>query len=215
MIHLVKIHMNLKKINKAYKSLIKSVELEMEEYQNKMKNLYKDIKVIEDISYKYDQAILSIFREPKSYRDYKYYLNVGFKSKNFNNYLKNNRLDNAQECLKDEEIIDSIKADEFLKIKNLEKQREEEIKIANNNQSDNNLEEYNELKSKIESCKNQIKAYEKEKQAAIIAKREEIRHNLLNNNMKNGILPLYGERHDFNQVVNNEIVNQIHSDWKK
>ena len=71
------------------------------------------------------------------------------------------------------------------------------------------------MKSKIESCKNQIKAYEKEKQAAIIAKREEIRHNLLNNNMKNGILPLYGGRHDFNQVVNNEIVNQIHSDWKK
>ena len=88
-----------------------------------MKKYIKGIKVIEDIYYKYDQAILSIFREPKSYYDIT----------EFRYYLKNNRLDNAQECLKDKEIKDRIKIDKLLKIKNLENQREEKIKIANNN----------------------------------------------------------------------------------
>ena len=74
------------------------------------------------------------------------------------------------------------------------------------------IEELKDLNKKIQLCKNQIKTYEKEKQAAIIAKREEIRNNLLNNNMNNGILPLYQERHGFNQVVDNRIVNQIHQD---
>ena len=76
------------------------------------------------------------------------------------------------------------------------------------------LQEYNDLIMKIESCKNQIKAYENEKQAAIIAKREEIRHELLNKNMDNGILPLYNDRHNFNSAVDNKIVNRIHNDWK-
>ena len=76
------------------------------------------------------------------------------------------------------------------------------------------MEEYNKLKEKIESCKKQIHTYENEKQAAIIAKREEKRHKLLYNNMNNGILPLYDERHGFNEAINNKIVKQIHKDWQ-
>ena len=75
------------------------------------------------------------------------------------------------------------------------------------------IEELKDLNRKIQLCQNQIRTYEKEKQAAIIAKREEIRNNLLNNNMNNGVLPLYQERHGFNQVVDNRIVNQIHQDY--
>ena len=76
-----------------------------------------------------------------------------------------------------------------------------------------NIEELKDLNKKIQLCKNQIKTYEKEKQAAIIAKREEIRNNLLNNNVNNGVFPLYQDRHGFNQAVDNRIINQIHQDY--
>ena len=99
-------------------------------------------------------------------------------------------------------------------IKEIEAQRVKKINNAEKYLINEELEEYNKLKEKIESCKKQIHTYENEKQAAIIAKREEKRHKLLYNNMNNGILPLYDERHGFNEAINNKIVKQIHKDWQ-
>ena len=174
-------------IEEEYKELIDSVKKEIDQYQNQINQIIKNSKNVKEINFKFDQEILSIIRNYDSY----WYSTKPY----LNKFLKNNRLDNAQECINDKEIVK--------KINNAEKYLINE-----------ELEEYNKLKEKIESCKKQIHTYENEKQAAIIAKREEKRHKLLYNNMNNGILPLYDERHGFNEAINNKIVKQIHKDWQ-
>ena len=193
---------DFEKIDKGYDSLIKSVQKEMESYQNKLKNLKKDSS-IEDINHKYDQTILSILHNENSY------LNSGFLFL----FLSSNYLNNAQQCLRNEYVLSKLNPGVVIKLKEIEKQRADEINELKN-YNEENMEEVNELLRKIEVCKNQIRTYEKEKEAAIIAKREEIRNNLLNRNLNNGVLPLYGERRGFNQGVDNKIVNQIHNDYR-
>ncbi len=195
------------KINKGYDSLIKSVQKEMEEYQKKANYFKNAPKMLRDILYKYDQKILSIFHNPQSYNDY----NVYYGSYDLRRLIENNRLLNAQNSLKDGQVLSKLKPGVIIKLKELIKERENEF-LAGVIENDE-FEELKDIIKKIKLCKNQIKTYEKEKQAAIIAKREEIRNNLLNNNMNNGVLPLYQDRHGFNQAVDNRIVNQIHQDY--
>ena len=199
---------DFEKINKGYDSLIKSVKMEMEEYQKKVKNYENIDKKIKDIKYKYDQRILSIFHDLKSYNDYDDYFD---RSNDLNSFIKQNRLINGQECLKDEQVLSKLKPGVVIKLNELVKEMDNEL-FSNKIEHDD-IEELKDLTKKIQLCKNQIKTYEKEKQAAIIAKREEIRNNLLNNNVNNGVLPLYQDRHGFNQAVDNRIVNQIHQDY--
>ena len=109
----------------------------------------------------------------------------------------------------------NIETKDFEKISrgynSLIKSVEEEMKEHQKKLKELNYDENKE--KKIELCKNQIKTYEKEKQAAIIAKREEIRNNLLMNNMDNGVLSQYKDRQESNQIIDKKIVNQIHSDY--
>ena len=196
------------KINKGYDSLIKSVKMEMEEYQKKAKNIENIPKKIKDIKYKYDQRILSIFHDPKSYIDYD---DLYERSYILNSFILENRLINGQGCLKDGQVLSQLKPGVVIKLNELVKEMDNEL-FSNKIENDD-IEELKDLTNKIQLCKNQIKTYEKEKQAAIIAKREEIRNNLLNNNVNNGVLPLYQDRHGFNQAVDNRIVNQIHQDY--
>ena len=196
------------KINKGYDSLIKSVQKEMEEYQKKANNIKNVPKILEDIHYKYDQKILSIFHNPQAYNDYNAYYG---KSYDLNSLIENNRLLNAENSLKDGYVLSKLKPGVIIKLKEIIKERDNEL--STNMIGNDEIEELKDLNKKIQLCKNQIKTYEKEKQAAIIAKREEIRNNLLNNNVNNGVLPLYQDRHGFNQAVDNRIVNQIHQDY--
>ena len=196
------------KINKGYDSLIKSVKMEMEEYQKNANNIKNFDKNIKDIKYKYDQRILSIFHDPKSYNDYS---DITYKSYDLNFFIEKNRLINGQGCLKDGQVLSKLKPGVVIKLNELVKEMDNEL-FSNKIENDD-IEELKDLTNKIQLCKNQIKTYEKEKQAAIIAKREEIRNNLLNNNVNNGVLPLYQDRHGFNQAVDNRIVNQIHQDY--
>ena len=193
-------------IEEEYKELIDSVKKEIDQYQNQINQIIKNSKNVKEINFKFDQEILSIIRNYDSYwYSTKLYLNK---------FLKNNRLDNAQECINDKEILNALNIKAIIKIKEIEAQRVKKINTAEKYLINEELEEYNKLKEKIESCKKQIHTYENEKQAAIIAKREEKRHKLLYNNMNNGILPLYDERHGFNEAINNKIVKQIHKDWQ-
>ena len=196
------------KINKGYDSLIKSVQKEMEEYQKKANNIKNVPKILEDIHYKYDQKILSIFHNPQAYNDYNAYYG---KSYDLNSLIENNRLLNAENSLKDGYVLSKLKPGVIIKLKEIIKERDNEL--STNMIGNDKIEELKDLYKKIQLCKNQIKTYEKEKQAAIIAKREEIRNNLLNNNVNNGVLTLYQDRHGFNQAVDNRIVNQIHQDY--
>ena len=196
------------KINKGYDSLIKSVQKEMEEYQKKAKNIENFPKKVKDINYKYDQKILSIFHNPQSYNDYSDWNN---KSYSLDQLIKNNRLINAEKCLGDGVVLSKLKPGVVIKLKEIIKEKDNELSA--NMMGHDDIEELKDLIKKIKLCKNQIKTYEKEKQAAIIAKREEIRNNLLNKNVNNGVLPLYQDRHGFNQSVDNRIVNQIHQDY--
>ena len=196
------------KINKGYDSLIKSVQKEMEEYQKKAKNIENFPKKVKDINYKYDQKILSIFHNPQSYNDYSEYTE---KSYDLERLIQNNRLINAENCLKDGQVLSKLKPGVVIKLKEIIKEKDNEL--SSNMIGHDDIEELKDLNKKIQLCKNQIKTYEKEKQAAIIAKREEIRNNLLNKNVNNGVLPLYQDRHGFNQAVDNRIVNQIHQDY--
>jgi len=196
------------KINKGYDSLIKSVQKEMEEYQKKANKIKNVPKMLKDINYKYDQKILSIFHNPQSYNDYNAYYG---KSYDLKSLIENNRLLNAENSLKDGQVLSKLKPGVIIKLKEIIKERDNEL--STNMIGNDKIEELKDLNKKIQLCKNQIKTYEKEKQAAIIAKREEIRNKLLNNNMNNGVLPLYQDRHGFNQAVDNRIVNQIHQDY--
>ena len=193
-------------IEEEYKELIDSVKKEIDQYQNQINQIIKNSKNVKEINFKFDQEILSIIRNYDSY----WYSTKPY----LNKFLKNNRLDNAQECINDKEILNALNNKAIIKIKEIEAQRVKKINNAEKYLINEELEEYNKLKEKIESCKKQIHTYENEKQAAIIAKREEKRHKLLYNNMNNGIFPLYDERHGFNEAINNKIVKQIHKDWQ-
>ena len=193
-------------IEEEYKELIDSVKKEIDQYQNQINQIIKNSKNVKELNFKFDQEILSIIRNYDSY----WYSTKPY----LNKFLKNNRLDNAQECINDKEILNALNNKAIIKIKEIEAQRVKKINNAEKYLINEELEEYNKLKEKIESCKKQIHTYENEKQAAIIAKREEKRHKLLYNNMNNGILPLYDERHGFNEAINNKIVKQIHKDWQ-
>ena len=193
-------------IEEEYKELIDSVKKEIDQYQNQINQIIKNSKNVKEINFKFDQEILSIIRNYDSY----WYSTKPY----LNKFLKNNRLDNAQECINDKEILNALNNKAIIKIKEIEAQRVKKINNAEKYLINEELEEYNKLKEKIESCKKQIHTYENEKQAAIIAKREEKRNKLLYNNMNNGILPLYDERHGFNEAINNKIVKQIHKDWQ-
>ena len=75
-----------------------------------------------------------------------------------------------------EYFTENLYNEDFMKIKKFDLERKNKLEELKKYQD---LEMVNYLKKKIELCKNQIKTYEKEKQAAIIAKREEIRNNKL------------------------------------
>ena len=112
--------------------------------------------------------------------------------------------------MENKELTGELYNDYIIKIKKLDLERKNKLEELKKYQD---LEMVNYLKKKIELCKNQIKTYEKEKQAAIIAKREEIRNNLLMNNMDNGVLSQYKDRQESNQIIDKKIVNQIHNDY--
>ena len=119
-------------------------------------------------------------------------------------------MNTAKEFMENEYLTKELSNLNFMRIKKFDLERKNKLEELNKNQD---VEMVNDLKKKIELCKNQIKTYEKEKQAAIIAKREEIRNNLLMNNMKNGVLSQYKDRQESNQIIDKKIVNQIHNDY--
>ena len=162
-----------------------------------------DKNKINDINYEYDQKILTIFHNEENYRDY-YLRNV---------YLSRNWLNNAQQCLANNEIISNLKPGVIIELRAIEKERQDKIEQPKSFLNKENIDTYNDLNQKIELCKNQIKTYEKEKQAALIAKREEIRNNLLKSNISNGVLSMYKDRQDYNQIVDKNIINRIHNDY--
>ena len=193
-------------IEKGFRSLIKSVQKEMNEYENEIKNLKIEndySKKVDDINFKYDQEILKIF-----HNEYNYHYNYkrGY-------FLSENLLNNAKECMNNQKILKELNPGVIIKLKAIEKQREDELKKIKNSVKYEDEEKYNDLCQKIELCKNQIKTYEKEKQAAIIARREEIRNRLLKSSMKSGLYSEYKDRQGFNQAIDENYVNRIHNDY--
>jgi len=190
------------KIKKGYDNLIKSVEEEMNEYTSQLKKISYDRSTLENLEFKYNQQILKIFHEEDNY--------IYLMSRD--NFLGENMLNDAENCMNNKRILAELKPGIIIKLKEIEKKKNDEIN-AKIKISDENLEKCQELEQKIELCQNQIKTYEKEKQAAIIAKREEIRNNLLQKNINNGVLSLYNERQGFNQQIDKDIVTKIHNDY--
>ena len=191
---------DFEKISRSYNYLIKSVEEEMKEYEKKLKELNYDENKEEEINNVYDKKIIDIYLNENNYSN-KYYLSV---------HLTNNPINSAKEFMEDKYLNEKIFSSCIITIKKLDLERKNKLEQLNKNQD---FEMVNNLKKKIELCKNQIKTYEKEKQAAIIAKREQIRNNLLMNNMDNGVLSQYKDRQESNQIIDKKIVNQIHSDY--
>ena len=191
---------DFEKISRGYNSLIKSVEEEMKEHQKKLKELNYDENKEKEINKEYDQKILDIYLKSSNYK-YNYILGE---------YLSKNSITSAKEFMENEYLTGKLKDEYIIKIKKLDLERKNKLGQLNKN-PDFEMVDY--LKKKIELCKNQIKTYEKEKQAAIIAKREEIRNNLLMNNMDNGVLSQYKDRQESNQIIDKKIVNQIHNDY--
>ena len=191
---------DFEKISRGYNSLIKSVEEEMKEHQKKLKELNYDENKEKEINKEYDQKILNIYLDPKNY----------IRGFSLGNYLKKNPINSAKEFMGNEYFTENLYNEDFMKIKKFDLERKNKLEELKKYQD---LEMVNYLKKKIELCKNQIKTYEKEKQAAIIAKREEIGNNLLMNNMDNGVLSQYKDRQESNQIIDKKIVNQIHNDY--
>ena len=177
----------------------------MEVYQNELnelKNKGNNIKNAEDINYIYDQKILQIFHDFSSYRNYE-----------LDYFLSRILLNNAKECMKNKELLSCLNAVVIIKLKEIEKKREVKLRGIKTIISDDNLGKNNDLNKKIELCQNQIIIYEKEKQAAIITKREEIRDRLLNKSMKAGVFYLYKDRLGYNQAIDENYVEKIHNDY--
>ena len=191
---------DFEKISRDYNYLIKSVEEEMKEYEKKLKELNYEENKEEEINNVYDKKIIDIYLNENNYSN-KYYLSV---------HLTNNPINSAKEFMEDKYLNEKIFSSCIITIKKLDLERKNKLEQLNKNQD---FEMVNNLKKKIELCKNQIKTYEKEKQAAIIAKREQIRNNLLMNNMDNGVLSQYKDRQESNQIIDKKIVNQIHNDY--
>ena len=191
---------DFEKISRSYNYLIKSVEEEMKEYEKKLKELNYEENKEEEINNVYDKKIIDIYLNENNYSN-KYYLSV---------HLTNNPINSAKEFMEDKYLNEKIFGQCIITIKKLDLERKNKLEQLNKNQD---FEMVNNLKKKIELCKNQIKTYEKEKQAAIIAKREQIRNNLLMNNMDNGVLSQYKDRQESNQIIDKKIVNQIHNDY--
>ena len=146
------------------------------------------------------KKILDIYLKSSNYK-YNYILGE---------YLSKNSITSAKEFMENKYLTENLENENIIKIKKLDLERKNKLGQLNKN-PDFEMVDY--LKKKIELCKNQIKTYEKEKQAAIIAKREEIRNNLLMNNMENGVLSQYKNRQESNQIIDKKIVNQIHNDY--
>ena len=194
-------------IEKGFQSLIKSVIKEMEGYQNEINELKKkgnNKKNDNDINYIYDQKILQIFHDDNSYVRGRYYRDY---------FLSENLLNDAKECMQNKDVLRKLNPGVIIKLKAIEKEREVKLREIKSTISDDNLEKYNELNEKIELCKNQIRIYEKEKQAATTAKREEIRNRLLNKSMKTGVFTLYKDRQGYNQAIDENYVERIHNDY--
>ena len=191
---------DFEKISRGYNSLIKSVEEEMKEHQKKLNELNYDGNGEKEINKEYDQKILDIYLKSSNYQ-FEYILGE---------YLSKNSITSAKEFMENEYLTGKLENEYIIKIKKLDLERKNKLGQLNKN-PDFEMVDY--LKKKIELCKNQIKTYEKEKQAAIIAKREEIRNNLLMNNMDNGVLSQYKDRQESNQIIDKKIVNQIHNDY--
>ena len=98
--------------------------MEMEEYQKKFNNIKNFPKKLNDINYKYDQKIFAVFHNPQSYNDYSDY---NRKSYDLNKFLEYNRLINAQNCLKDGQVISKLKPGVVIKLKEIQKERSNEI----------------------------------------------------------------------------------------
>ena len=178
----------------------------MEGYQNEineLKNKGNNNKNANDINYIYEK-ILQIFHDANSYVNGCYYHDY---------FLRDNLLNDAKECMQNIDILSRLNPGVIIKLKAIEKEREIKLREIKSTTSDDNLEKYNELNEKIELCKNQIRIYEKEKQAAIIAKREEIRNRLLNKSMKTGVFTLYKDRQSYNQAIDENYVERIHNDY--
>ena len=190
------------KIKSGYNDLIKSVEDEMNEYKNQLKKISFDRATLENLKFKYNQQILKIFHDKDNYI-YNY---------NRNNFLRENKLNDAEDCMNNQEVLAKLKPGIIIKLKEIEKKKNDEIN-AKLKISNENMEKCQELEQKIELCQNQIKTYEKEKQAAILAIREEIRNNLLQKNINNGVLYMYNERQGFNKQIDKDIVSKIHNDY--
>ena len=190
------------KIKNGYNDLIKSVEDEMNEYKNQLKKISNYSSTLENLKFKYNQQILKIFHEEDNYI-YPYIRD---------NFLKENMLNDAEDCMNNKKILSELNPGVIIQLKEIEKKKNDEIN-AKLKLSDENMEKCQELEQKIELCQNQIKTYEKEKQAAIIAKREEIRNNLLQKNINNGVLSMYNERQGFNKQIDKDIVSKIHNDY--
>ena len=196
---------DFEKISRDYNYLIKSVEEEMKEYEKKLKELNYEENKEEEINNVYDKKIIDIYLNENNYSHYYYlsnYLQMGA--------VNGEPVNSAKEFMEDKYLNEKIFGQCIITIKKLDLERKNKLEQLNKNQD---FEMVNNLKKKIELCKNQIKTYEKEKQAAIIAKREEIRNNLLMNNMENGVLSQYKDRQESNQIIDKKIVNQIHSDY--
>ena len=172
----------------------------MKEYEKKLKELNYDENKEEEINNVYDKKIIDIYLNENNYSN-KYYLSV---------HLTNNPINSAKEFMEDKYLNEKIFSSCIITIKKLDLERKNKLEQLNKNQD---FEMVNNLKNKIELCNNQIKTYEKEKQAAIIAKHEQIRNNWLLNNMDNGVLSQYQDRQESNQIIDKKIVNQIHNDY--
>ena len=199
---------DIRKIRQSYKELIESVEDEINDYKEQIKNLNIEKKKerLDEIYHEYNLKVIDIFQDKNNYKkEYKFVFDSQFLVDNRNKFHYDSKnLDNK-------DLISMLYPSVIIVLHNLEKQKNEEIK--NIKIPEELYSKYNELNKKIEKCQNQIKIYEKEKEAAIIAKREEIRNNLLKKNMDNGVLALYDERQGINNAIDNKIINKIHNDF--
>ena len=159
------------KIETAYDNLISQLKTELEACQQKINDIYSLKKELQNKEFEYEQKILKFFNNKFNY-------STDFYTK-AESYIRNNNLNRISDFKYSSTIMNNLEFNKKSDLREMENERDNEI---NNIKYElNQMGNIDELKQKIEFCKNKIKSYEDEKLRLKTSILERAKNNLLSN----------------------------------
>ena len=166
-------NIEIKKIEDTYNQLINSLQKDIQGYQKQLDDINIVKKDLNDLKYLFDNEMLKIYQDIKSYRYSKFYGDWVL-----------NKYNRVEEFENDEQINCnlSIESKNLLKkLKKLKDEKMEEMITRDRQEAGVQLENEQNLINYINICKGKIKSYEEEKLQAKSSLLEKMKANVVNN----------------------------------